>query len=103
MESRIEILDRLSKQWGKSTGCVNFDDFLDFYDNAAITHLVHIAMGEYDLQTIKQHNKKEDKKEGEKNCDLYDSASFINEYCNCDLGDCIKINQNVENFHKTKK
>lgn len=57
LESRIGILDRLSMKWGKSTGCVNFDDFLDFYDNEAVTRLVYIAMLEYEMQGI-NHSKR---------------------------------------------
>ena len=56
MESRIQILDRLSKKWGAKDSVENFDEFCKFYNSQAILQLVYIAMAEYVKQEI--NNKK---------------------------------------------
>lgn len=52
-ESRIEILDRLSKKWGSKHNIQTFDEFCMFYDSKEITTLVYLAMAEYERQTIR--------------------------------------------------
>jgi len=59
-ESRIQILDRLSVKWGKKDEVKNFDEFCKFYNSAAITQLVYIAMHEYARQEIRLREAKED-------------------------------------------
>jgi hypothetical protein len=49
-ESRIEILDRLSKKWGSKDNIQTFDEFCMFYDSKAITTLVYMAMDDYNRQ-----------------------------------------------------
>lgn len=54
LESRIEILDRLSYKWSRnSPGGLEvdtFEDWLHFYDSAATIRLMYIAMQEYSKQ-----------------------------------------------------
>lgn len=47
MESRIEILDRLSVRFGKEFDIKNFNEFLIMYNKDAIILLVRKAMAEY--------------------------------------------------------
>jgi len=58
-ESRIQILDRLSKKWGQKTNPLveNFDDFCICFDHKAITQLVYIAMREYENQWFEKRKK----------------------------------------------
>ena len=53
MESRMQILDRLSKNWGQRTNPLveNFEDFCLCFDYDAIWQLVYIAMAEYSNQS----------------------------------------------------
>lgn len=53
LESRIQILDRLSKKWGEKDSVENFTEFCMLYNPEAITQLVYLAMAAYDRQTIK--------------------------------------------------
>lgn len=52
METRTEILDRLSKKYSQKTHpfVENFKDFCTFFNSDAITSLVRIAMVEYARQ-----------------------------------------------------
>lgn len=47
MESRIQILDRLSRKWGAKDSIENFKEFCQFYNADAIEQLVYIAMLDY--------------------------------------------------------
>lgn len=60
MESRIQILDRLSKKWGKQDRIETFDEFCKMYNAEAITQLVYIAMHEYAKQEIDFFESKKD-------------------------------------------
>ena len=53
-ESRIEILDRLSKKWGEKDSVINFKEFCEYYDSDAMLQLVYLAMSEYERQGTKQ-------------------------------------------------
>lgn len=59
-ESRIVILDKLSKKWGEKDGIVNFKEFCEYYNSDAILQLVYLAMAEYDRQTIRSMYSKYD-------------------------------------------
>ena len=54
MESRIQILDRLSHKWSRNNPeCVpvnTFEEWLLHYDSKATIQLVYIAMMEYSNQ-----------------------------------------------------
>lgn len=49
-ESRIQILDRLSKKLGKKDGVKNWKEWVAYYDFEAVTLLVYQAMMEYATQ-----------------------------------------------------
>ena len=51
-ESRLEILNRLSKQWGTEFNIETFEQFSAEYNHEAVLNLVYIAMREYAGQTI---------------------------------------------------
>lgn len=65
LESRIQILDRLSKKWGQKVNPLveNFDDFCVCFDSEQIMQLVYMAMSEYSKQSSKNSR--------ERNRDLY--------------------------------
>jgi hypothetical protein len=56
MEARIEILDRLSKRYGKHIEVENFEDLIMLCDNRTIIIVVRLAMAEYANQESK-HSK----------------------------------------------
>lgn len=70
LESRIQILDKLSKKWGEKDGIVNFKEFCEYYNSDAILQLVYLAMGEYDRQNTRSMYSKF---EFEKLIEKYDS------------------------------
>lgn len=59
-ESRIQILDRLSKKSGEKDGIVNFKEFCEYYNSDAMLQLVYLAMAEYDRQTMRSMYSKSD-------------------------------------------
>lgn len=44
MESRIQILNRLARKFGKRDNIISFEEFVKFYDAKAVTMLVYQAM-----------------------------------------------------------
>lgn len=60
LESRIQILDRLSKKWGQRVNPLveNFDDFCICFTSEQIMQLVYIAMHEHSLQSLKNFKEK---------------------------------------------
>lgn len=52
-ESRIEILDRLSKKYGKHFEVETFEELIKLCDTLTIVIVVRLAMSEYEKQTIK--------------------------------------------------
>jgi hypothetical protein len=62
-KTRIQILDRLSKKWGRKIEptCNNFDDFCIYFDSEAILILVYAAMSEYAKQHHNHMTKKNNK------------------------------------------
>lgn len=60
LESRIQILDRLSKKWGQKTNPLveNFDDFCVCFAPEHIMQLVYMAMAEYSSQSSKNSREK---------------------------------------------
>lgn len=59
MESRLEILDRLSIKWGLNHAVTSFEEFTMLYDHKAVLQLVYIAMEEYAQQSIKRQQNKQ--------------------------------------------
>lgn len=53
MESRIQVLDRLARKYGKRDQITSFEHFVDFYDAKAVTMLVYQAMFVYSNQGLK--------------------------------------------------
>jgi len=53
MESRIQILDRLSKKWGQRVNPLieSFEDFCVCFESEAVLQLVYMAMAEYSKQS----------------------------------------------------
>ncbi len=53
LESRIEILDRLSVKYGKHFEVENFEELIRVCDKLTVVIVVRLAMAEYEKQTIK--------------------------------------------------
>nr|WP_298657101.1 hypothetical protein [uncultured Flavobacterium sp.] len=54
MEARIEILDRLSKKYGKHFEIDNFEELITLCDKTTIIIVVRLAMAEYANQSDKK-------------------------------------------------
>lgn len=52
-ESRIAILDKISKKYGKHFESDTFEQLLKYADRATIIIVVRLAMAEYDRQTMR--------------------------------------------------
>lgn len=53
MESRIQVLDRLARKYGKRDQITSFEHFVDFYDAKAVVMLVYQAMIAHSNQETK--------------------------------------------------
>lgn len=53
MEARIEILDRLSKKYGKHFEVENFEELIMLCDRMTVIIVVRLAMAEYANQSAK--------------------------------------------------
>lgn len=54
MEARIEILDRLSKKYGKHFEVDTFEELIKLCDTLTVIIVVRLAMQEYCMQSEKQ-------------------------------------------------
>jgi hypothetical protein len=103
MESRIQILDRLSKKWGQRVNPLveNFDDFCVCFDSKAILQLVYMAMAEYSKQSRKHSNEKERDYYTDENIEELMLDSMKARWSHCFNGD--KVTQRPDNFQKELK
>jgi len=100
LESRIQILDRLSKKWGQRVNPLveNFEDFCFCYNPRAILDLVYMAMSEYQRQwdvMLREKNREQytDDKIEEMMIDTMKSK-----WAHCFIGD--KLCQRPKNFEE---